>query len=281
MFITVVICLSILTTCLSTLSTFATNYTEEDWQFIHKVFHARGFDVDYINQTAVIKPTLSIYVVDGVCNVILLIELVTGFCVCPSKKCFISHVARLIQIFGYVSFWVSMIMEHNVNYFSSSNAIRVYVIFKHMTVFKIFRLLYLTRHVPALRIMGLTLTSSKQELKIVAFLIFILVVLFGMLMFVVEVSHSESIRNIFQAMYWALITLTTVGYGNYVPMTTAGHVVAAVCAVFGIVMLALPIGVISSTFYTFYNYQKYASDHVVLCGKTVHSSRNGDVDRNK
>ena len=94
----------------------------------------------------------------------------------------------------------------------------------------------------------------------------ILVSVFGFVMFVAEYFHNSTIENIFTAMYWALITLTTVGYGHYTPETVPGHVIAAVCAVCGVLVLALPIGVIASSFYTFYNYHTYAQKHVQRYG---------------
>ncbi|XP_052778517.1 potassium voltage-gated channel subfamily B member 1-like [Mya arenaria] len=81
-----------------------------------------------------------------------------------------------------------------------------------------------------------------------------------------EYSYNEKMNNAFSAMYWALITMTTVGYGNYVPETVLGHVIACACAVCGVIILALPIGVISSNFYRFYNYHKYAERRLTEYG---------------
>lgn len=94
-----------------------------------------------------------------------------------------------------------------------------------------------------------------------------LVCIFGYVMFVAEFFQNSSISNVFMGMYWALITLTTVGYGDYVPETIFGHVIAGACAVCGVIVIALPVGVIASSFSTFYNYHKYVERHVQLYGK--------------
>ncbi|XP_053383196.1 potassium voltage-gated channel protein Shaw-like [Mercenaria mercenaria] len=65
----------------------------------------------------------------------------------------------------------------------------------------------------------------------------------------------------FIGMYWALITVTTVGYGDYVPISPVGYVIAGACAVCGILILALPIGIVASSFCTFYNYRKFGRRH--------------------
>ena len=78
-------------------------------------------------------------------------------------------------------------------------------------------------------------------------------------MYLAELTYDEKITNIPNAMYWALITLTTVGYGDYTPVTTAGHLIAFVCAACGVLVLTMPIGVIASMFYSFYSCNKYAT----------------------
>jgi voltage-gated potassium channel len=63
-----------------------------------------------------------------------------------------------------------------------------------------------------------------------------------------QVAQPDKFGTIPDAMYWAIITLTTVGYGDYTPITPLGKVIAGVTAVSGLVMLALPVGIIASAF---------------------------------
>jgi voltage-gated potassium channel len=82
-----------------------------------------------------------------------------------------------------------------------------------------------------------------------------LVVLFGAVLTAASLMHlaereaqPDKFGTIPDAMYWAMITLTTVGYGDLVPVTPAGKVLASVTAIAGLVMLALPVGIIASAF---------------------------------
>ena len=93
-------------------------------------------------------------------------------------------------------------------------------------------------------------------------MLIILCTFFGTQMYIAELFHTTVFENIFKAMYWSLITLTTVGYGDYVPSTEFGQVVAAACAVMGILVLALPIGVIASKFSALYAQYKCVSQHL-------------------
>jgi hypothetical protein len=160
-----------------------------------------------------------------------------------------------------MSYWISFTIYFNVKYIGSVNVLMIQLVFGYLSIFKIARLFYLTKRVPAFRLICLTFASSKQELTILVFLLGILVCVFGYFLFAAELLHDSNIDNIFTAIYWALITLTTVGYGNYVPSTVVGHVVAGACAVCGVLVIALPVGIIVSKFYKYYNFYKYIKMH--------------------
>ncbi|XP_052777839.1 potassium voltage-gated channel protein Shaw-like [Mya arenaria] len=210
------------------------------------------------------KPHPYIIFGDLCCHSILTMETLVAFVVCPNKQAFLTSSVRIIVFAGYISYWIDLIMEMNLEKMTTVHALRAYIVFKYLNVLMLGRLFYITRHLPAFKIMGLTFRSSKQELKILGFMLGILVCVFGFAMFISELLHQTNINNVFVGMYWALVTLTTVGYGRYVPYSVLGHIIAAACALCGVLVLALPIGVIASTFYTFYNYHKYAAKHLQL-----------------
>lgn len=257
-----------ITVALSTLPMFTVKYTESDRKVVLEMINM--FHTD--NKTAQelvdrMKPHPYLVYTDVVCHIILTLEILLSFIICPEKKTFAASLTRIAVILGYLSFWVALAMESNLSNVNSLLGMRAYVIVKHMNVLKLARLLYLAKRISAFNIMVLTLFASKQELKILVFMLGILACLFGFVMFVAEFFQDSTITNAFIAMYWALITLTTVGYGNYVPDTAIGHVIAGACAICGVLFLSLPIGVIASSFHTFYNYHKYAEKHVKLYGK--------------
>lgn len=68
-------------------------------------------------------------------------------------------------------------------------------------------------------------------------------------MYVVEGSvQTEQFGSILRCLWWSVVTITTVGYGDVSPETAAGKIVAAMTALFGIAVIAIPIGIISSGF---------------------------------
>ena len=102
------------------------------------------------------------------------------------------------------------------------------------------RIVRIAKHSTAFNIMSLSVKSSLPEIGVLFALLVLLVTMFGWLMLAVEYSNDK-FDSCFTGMYWALITLTTVGYGDYYPETIIGHVLAGACAVCGVVTLAMPI----------------------------------------
>ncbi|XP_045202054.2 potassium voltage-gated channel protein Shaw-like [Mercenaria mercenaria] len=260
-FISCVIVMSTVVDFLSTMETF-----QEDVSEAHSRLFSEFADTVDLENTTLARfvtriPQKFPMVTNVVCHTILTLELVVSFIICENKKVFGTCVFRHIATFGYLSYWISFTICSNLIYLDSMYAIIACTMFNYLSIFKCARLFYLTRSVPAFRIMRLTFESSKQELKILIFLLGILVCVFGYVMFAAEFTQNAKITNAFKAVYWALITLTTVGYGDVVPNTAAVHVIAGACAVCGVLVLALPVGIIVSKFYKFYDYYDLAMRH--------------------
>ena len=132
---------------------------------------------------------------------------------------------------------------------------------QYSVLLQVTRLIRIARHSMAFKIMSLSIKSSLPEIGVLFALLLLLVMIFGWLMYAVE-YQNDKFDSCFTGMYWALITLTTVGYGDYYPDTVTGHVLAGACAVCGVVTLAMPIGVIASSFSSYYSYHKDVSYHL-------------------
>ncbi|KAL4240904.1 hypothetical protein ACF0H5_001686 [Mactra antiquata] len=210
------------------------------------------------------KPNWYLNTATMCCQIILTFELVLSLLVCPAKKTYVCNLIRISVTLGYVAYWVSYAFENNLSALNSKALVFVYVICRYGAILRLARLFYLSKGVPAFNVVGLTFSSSIPEFKILIFLLGILVCVFGYMMFATEFAGNENMGSIFATLYWALVTLTTVGYGDIVPYTRVGHAIASLCAVCGIIVLALPVGIIASTFNKFYNFNSYVSTHVKL-----------------
>lgn len=114
---------------------------------------------------------------------------------------------------------------------------------------RLVRLARLTRYSRALRLMGVVIKSKREELTTTLVILFVLLLISASLMYYVEhEAQPEAFSSIPAAMWWGVATLTTVGYGDVYPVTTLGRMLAAVMAVLGIGLFALPAGLMGSGF---------------------------------
>ncbi len=114
---------------------------------------------------------------------------------------------------------------------------------------RIFRIIKLARYSRALRLLGRVLADRKEELLSILFVLFILLIISSSLMYFAEHDvQPEVFPSIPAAMWWSIVTLTTVGYGDAFPITALGRTIAAIIAVLGIGMFALPAGILGAGF---------------------------------
>jgi voltage-gated potassium channel len=121
--------------------------------------------------------------------------------------------------------------------------------FRVLLVFRLLRFFKLARYSPGMRSLMAALQSERKALMASAVILFGLVLLAAAAMHLVEHdAQPDRFGSIPDAMWWAIVTLTTVGYGDVVPITTAGRVIAGITMLAGLMMLALPVGIIANAF---------------------------------
>lgn len=133
---------------------------------------------------------------------------------------------------------------------------------------RIFRILRLSRYMLGADILGDALKNSRH--KIIVFLISMLtiVIILGGMMYVIEPAEA-GFTSIPRSVYWAIITITTVGYGDISPVTPLGQALASFIMLFGYAIIAVPTGIVSSEF-TALRYEGIKSFECDNCGATDH-----------
>jgi len=118
-----------------------------------------------------------------------------------------------------------------------------------LRLFRLLRIFKIGRYSKSLKTITDVLRETKSELVITIFVAFILLILSSSLMYYIEnEAQPEQFKSIGHSFWWAVATLTTVGYGDVYPITGLGKVIGSIIALIGIGFVALPTGIISSAF---------------------------------
>ena len=114
---------------------------------------------------------------------------------------------------------------------------------------RLFRLFKLARYIPAFKVLGEALQRASSQLLTSLFLALALVYISAIILYLIEgKGQPDAFGSIPRAIWWAIATLTTVGYGDVYPITPLGRLAASIIAVAGIGVVALPAGVFASSF---------------------------------
>jgi voltage-gated potassium channel len=110
---------------------------------------------------------------------------------------------------------------------------------------RLLRVFKLTRYAPVVRLFLDVFREEAESILAALFLLLVLMMVSSSLMFLAEhEAQPEAFSTIPKTMWWAVVTLTTVGYGDAVPITTAGKIIAGVVTIIGVGMVALPTGIL-------------------------------------
>ena len=123
--------------------------------------------------------------------------------------------------------------------------IGVLVDIRILRLLRIFRVFKLSSYLIGAYTMQIALRSSRPKIIVFLLSVVLLVVLLGTLMYVVE-GQQNGFDNIPKSIYWSIVTLTTVGYGDVVPFTTLGKLIASVIMIMGYGIIAVPTGIVSA-----------------------------------
>lgn len=146
------------------------------------------------------------------------------------------------------------------------------VIVRILRVLRIFRILRLMEFVGEARLLLDALKRSLRQILLFFFSIFMVVTLFAALMYVIE-SPEAGFTSIPMSIYWAIVSMTTVGYGDIVPATSLGKFITMVLMLLGYSIIAVPTGVFSAQVLRSIREDRYSDEACPGCGHERHEKR--------
>ena len=120
-----------------------------------------------------------------------------------------------------------------------------FIAFRALRLLRIFRILKLSRYIGASNNLKIALKASKAKIAVFIFFILIMCIILGTLMYMIE-GTEHGFTSIPRSVYWAIVTLTTVGFGDIAPQTPLGQLIASVIMILGYGIIAIPTGIVTS-----------------------------------
>ncbi|CAM9426164.1 unnamed protein product [Lampetra fluviatilis] len=210
-------------------------------------------------------------------------EFLVRFLVTPNMRGFSQNPLNIIDFVSILPFYITLVVDSVLE--SGGELHNLGQVVQVLRLARIFRILKLARHSTGLRSLGTTLKHSYEEVGLlllflsVGLLLLFLSVgisIFSVLTYAVEKDDEGSeLSDIPTCWWWATISMTTVGYGDTVPVTVPGKLMATACIMCGIIVVALPITIIFNKFTKYYRIQKAMEMGVSTCDG---SEDDGDVD---
>ncbi len=121
-------------------------------------------------------------------------------------------------------------------------------VLKQLRIFRLLRIIKLSRYNDSMNLVFKVIRDKKNELVSTLFISVLLMIVVSSLMWAVESPYNSSMKDIPTTMYWAVTTLTTVGYGDIAPVTNIGRLLFSFFALVSIALVAIPSGIIASGF---------------------------------
>jgi len=163
----------------------------------------------------------------------------------------IEYIARIVTIkkpssyifsfYGIIDF-LATIPKYLSIIFVGTHAL---IALRALRLLRVFRILKLARYIGASRNLITALKASRIKISVFLFSVLVLTIILGTVMYLIE-GPKNGFTSIPHSMYWAIVTLTTVGYGDLAPHTPFGQFIASIVMILGYGIIAVPTGIVTS-----------------------------------
>ena len=248
--------ISIVTFTLETLPRFKPNCTMTPELPVNET--SQELTTPYDNSSSYAAPLIQVeydfdyekmfFTIETICNIWFTFEAVIRYISCPNKLLFWKDFKNIVDIMAIVPYYVALFQT-----MSSENKCGAGNDFAFLRVIRLIRVFKLTKHSQGLQILLLTFQSSMEGLTLFVLALMVCILVFSSMIYFCEVGEpTTQIKSIPGGFWWAVITMCTVGYGDVVPVGEYGKIVGTICALSGVLTLAIPVPIITENFNKFY-----------------------------
>jgi ion transport protein len=176
-------------------------------------------------------------VLEWVITVFFTIEYILRIICIPNWKRYIFSFYGVIDLISILPVYLSFFVKQS----------KVLSIIRILRLLRIFRILDLVQFTQQANQLRKALKNSQTKIFVFIYFVLVICVILGALMYMIE-PHDKVFTSIPRSIYWCIVTLTTVGYGDMVPTTTFGQIMASVIMVLGYGIIAVPTGIVTSEY---------------------------------
>lgn len=174
------------------------------------------------------------FVIEWIMTIIFTIEYVLRIWISPNRFAYIFSFWGLIDVLSILPTYLRLFI-FGYHYL---------IIVRVFRLLRVFRILKLARFNRESAFLAASLKSSAHKIAIFMMAVFSIVVFLGTIMYVVE-GGEKGFTSIPQSIYWAIVTVTTVGYGDMVPHTVLGKFISSLAMIIGYAIIAIPTGIVT------------------------------------
>jgi voltage-gated potassium channel len=202
---------------------------------------------------------------EWVFTILFSIEYAIRIWVVRKKKKFILSFYGIIDLISIIPTYLTIIV----------NGTHYLLVLRILRLLRIFRVLKMTRHIGEANHLISAMRASWAKISVFIFYVLAVTMILGTMMYIVEgvIAENEGFSNVPQSIYWAIVTISTVGYGDVTPVTVAGKMLATVIILTGYGIIAVPTGIVTAEIYGRYAQVRMDNRKCNECGLEGHDPK--------
>ena len=201
------------------------------------------------------------YSIEWIFTILFTIEYILRIISVHSPKKYAVSYLGIIDLLAIIPTYLSLV-------FVGAQTLLVLRVLRLLRVFRIFKL---NHYISEMNFWSVAIKNSARKISIFMMCVLFLVLIFGSLMYLVE-SGTNGFSSIPASIYWAIVTITTVGYGDIAPVTSLGKVIAGLIMLLGYGIIAVPTGIVTTEMAISARQKKMSHEVCPNCGKEGHDA---------